>query len=230
VNARHPQAWDWLDSGPGAPAWNMAVDEMLLVTSPERGRPVLRFYSWNEPAATFGYFQKFHEVEKLTLLRPLIRRTTGGGIVPHDADWTYSVAFPPGTEWYGLVAIESYRRIHDWVRQAFAKMGVTTELAQESRRALPGQCFVGHEQFDVLWQGRKIAGAAQRRTRDGLLIQGSVQPPPLGLQRGDWHAAMREVAQEQGAAWHEFNFSIGRKERAEELARHYAAPEHNQRR
>jgi hypothetical protein len=55
---------------------------------------------------------------------------------------------------------------------------------------LPGQCFVGHEKSDVLWHGKKIAGAAQRRNKLGLLIQGSVQPPPLGLVRADWEHAL----------------------------------------
>ena len=68
---------------------------------------VQRFYGWMEPAATFGYFQKYSSVERATLLRPLVRRLTGGGIVPHDADWTYSFAVPPGHEWHSLAAIET---------------------------------------------------------------------------------------------------------------------------
>src|SRR4030095_8503071 len=77
-----------LQSGAGEPAWNMALDEALLVTSATRGYAVLRHYSWNQPAATFGYFQHHGEVERATLLRPLLRRPTGGGIVPPDRDWT----------------------------------------------------------------------------------------------------------------------------------------------
>ena len=65
-----------------------------------------------------------------------------------------------------------------------------TELADCCRKTVPGQCFVGWEKFDVLWNGRKIAGAAQRRNKLGLLIQGSVQPPGLALRRADWEAAM----------------------------------------
>ena len=58
---------------------------------------------------------------------------------------------------------------------------------------MPGRCFSGHEKFDLLWHGKKIAGAAQRRNRFGLLIQGSVQPPPLPLNRGDFEQAMGAV-------------------------------------
>lgn len=172
----------------------MALDEALLEAMPRLATSVLRFYSWTEPAASFGYFQKYSEVECLTPLRPLIRRVTAGGIVPHDADWTYSLAFPTNHEWYSLTAIQSYERIHRWIQAAFAKQNVETVLAPERRKAEPGQCFVGHEKFDLLWHGKKIAGAAQRRTRNGLLIQGSIQPPPLPVKRSDWENAMRETA------------------------------------
>jgi lipoyl(octanoyl) transferase len=186
--------WILLDSGSCAAAFNMALDEALLENVSQLRKPVLRFYGWTELAATFGYFQKFSEVESVTPLRPLIRRPTGGGIVPHDADWTYSAVFPPGHEWHSLKAVESYRRIHDWLRLAFAELKVKTELAPDGKKSLPGRCFAGHEQFDLLWRGKKIAGAAQRRNKSGLLIQGSVQPPAISVSRGDWEQAMMTVA------------------------------------
>ena len=235
----------------------MALDEALLEAMPRLGRPVLRFYGWTEPAATFGYFQKYAEVERATHLRPLIRRSTGGGIVPHDADWTYSLAFPPGHEWHSLRAEESYRRVHEWIQAAFAKLNVTTELASAafpnselppspsaparqasiqaaSKRSADGrtpnsgmaQCFAGYERFDVLWNGQKIAGAAQRRNRLGLLIQGSVQPPPISLSPPDWQKAMGDVGRvELGAAWSDFAPDEALRERAEFLAKQkYSQP------
>lgn len=195
--------WLLLNSGHGAPAFNMAMDEALLESVARLGKPVLRLYGWSEPAASFGYFQKFTEIEQTTLLRPLIRRPTGGGLVPHDADWTYSLAFPPGHEWYLLRAEESYRRVHEWLQAAFTRIGVETELAPCCQKSAPGQCFVGHEKHDLLWHGRKIAGAAQRRNRLGLLIQGSVQPPPIPLRRDRWEQAMADVASPQ-PQWVEF--------------------------
>jgi lipoate-protein ligase A len=189
--------WLLLNSGKCDAAFNMALDEVLLENVSQLGRPVLRFYGWTEPAASFGYFQKFSEVAGVTQLRPLIRRPTGGGIVPHDADWTYSAAFPPGHEWHSLKAEESYRRIHDWLRLAFAELKMETELAPCCKKSLPGQCFVGHEKFDLLWRGKKIAGAAQRRNKSGLLIQGSIQPPTISLARMDWENAMLAVASEK---------------------------------
>jgi lipoate-protein ligase A len=218
--------WFLLQSGLCDAAFNMALDELLLEKVSQLGKPVLRFYGWTEPAATFGYFQKFSEVERATHLRPLIRRPTGGGIVPHDADWTYSFVAPPNHEWHSLAAIESYRRIHAWIQSAFAKLKIATELADfknaesEKRKAeMPGACFVGHEKFDLLWRGKKIAGAAQRRNKSGLLIQGSVQPPPVSWARADWEFAMRAVAaREFGAAWEDFRVDADFRVRAEELA------------
>ncbi len=175
----------------------MALDEALLENVARLGQPVLRFYGWTEPAATFGHLQKYSAVESTTALRPLIRRPTGGGMVPHDVDWTYSLAVPPGHEWYALAAIESYRRMHAWIQAAFAALGVATELAPtagkpvgaELNPSIPGACFIGHEKFDLLWRGKKVAGAAQRRNKCGLLIQGSVQPPPT-LVRHEWEDAI----------------------------------------
>src|SRR5687768_12129854 len=88
-------AWLLLQTGRRRAADNMALDELLLSRAAEFGHPILRFYSWAEAAATFGYAQRIAEVESFTLLRPLIRRPTGGGLVPHDRDWTYSLVFPP---------------------------------------------------------------------------------------------------------------------------------------
>jgi lipoate-protein ligase A len=253
-------SWLLLKSGPGDPALNMALDEALLESMSRLGRPVLRFYGWTEPAATFGYFQKYAEVERATHLHPLIRRPTGGGVVPHDADWTYSLVFPPGHEWHLLKAEESYRRVHEWIQAAFAKLNVTTKLAPRSKKSpdavrrsrrkealesgsqpstlnpqpgnqslltsaativLPGQCFAGHEKFDLLWQGKKIAGAAQRRNKLGLLIQGSVQSRCLGIAiaRTDWQQAMGDVGRvEFGVEWSDFAPDETLRECAEFLA------------
>lgn len=186
--------------------------------APQLGRPVLRFYGWTQSAATFGYFQHYKEIEQTTRLRPLVRRPTGGGLVPHDADWTYSLAFPTTDAWYGLSAVESYQRVHEWVRDSFTKMGVATELAACCKKTVPGQCFVGYEKSDVLWQGKKIAGAAQRRTKMGLLIQGSVQPPPLNLAKAEWQAAMCTTAVgHYCSAWDELVVEGALLARAQEL-------------
>lgn len=224
--------WLLIKSGAGEAAFNMALDEALLEAMPRLGQPVLRFYGWTARAATFGYFQPFSVIASTTGLRPLIRRPTGGGLVPHDADWTYSLTFPVGHEWYSFCAGESYRRTHAWIQAAFARLDVAAELASDSKRTAPGQCFAGHEKFDLLWRGKKIAGAAQRRTKNGLLIQGSVQPPSGGPGRANWERAMAEVATwETDVRWQAWMPDIPLRERADELVRlKYSQSAYNQKR
>jgi len=222
--------WRWFDSGAGGAAFNMAMDHALMELAPSLGAPTLRFYGWNEPAATFGYSQHCADIEKMTPLRPLIRRPTGGGLVPHDADWTYSFAVPPDNPWYGLKAAESYLRMHEWVRAAFESLGIRATLAPQPMKITLGQCFIGAEKSDVLWRGRKIAGAAQRRSKQGLLIQGSVQSPPGAPPRAQWQESMLRVAREKfGGDWIRAEPDPALFARAQSLqASKYALPSHNQ--
>jgi lipoate-protein ligase A len=225
------ETWLLLENDALPAPWNMAFDEALLEAAPRLGRPVLRFYGWTEPAATFGYSQPIAQIERLTPLRPLVRRPTGGGLVPHDHDWTYTLVFPPTHHWFSLRARESYQRVHDWLRRAFARIGLRTELAP-ARVSGAGQCFIGAEQFDVLLAGVKIAGAAQRRTRSGLLVQGSVQPPNSAPPRAAWQQAVCAVAHETwGVEWMTLPADAGLTARAEALTREkYAQAAHNRRR
>lgn len=220
--------WLLLDSGACDYAFNMALDETLLQLAPELQRPVLRFYGWSQPAASFGYFQKIADIERATHLRPLVRRPTGGGLVPHDADWTYSVVIPPNHSWYGLRAAESYERMHQWIQSAFTALGVATELALCCRKEIPGQCFAGYEKSDLLRLGRKIAGAAQRRTKTGLLIQGSVQPAPPNVMREQWQRSMSKVTRND---WGNLDLSVEMTAQARALiSEKYSRDEYNRRR
>lgn len=230
-NAEQRSSWLLLQSGARLAAENMAVDEVLLEAASQIGQPVLRFYSWGEHAATFGYFQRFSEAAQMTRLRPLIRRPTGGGLVPHEADWTYSLVFPPAHPWYTLKAVESYQRVHEWIRAAFTQAGIAAELSSGRRKEFPGQCFVSAEQFDLLWQNRKIAGAAQRRSRHGLLIQGSIQPPPT-VAKADWQKALCDIAHAQwGVKWIAFDLPPALEKRIRTLVEHkYSKAEYNARR
>jgi lipoate-protein ligase A len=229
--ATMPNPWYLWQSGAHSPADNMAYDEALLLVLPRIGKPVLRFYSWREPAATFGYSQAYAVVSRLTQLRPLIRRPTGGGLVPHAGDWTYSLFFPPADPWCAIPAVASYQRVHEWIRAAFARLGTEVTLSAIRHKSSPGECFVGAERFDVLWQGTKVAGAAQRRTRDGLLIQGSVQPP-LQVAKADWQKAMcDEAVFTFGVNWTPFEPDTALAELAASLTEaKYASPGYNQRR
>ena len=182
--------WFFVKHGREAPAFNMAFDEALLNYAGEIGVPILRFYGWSEAAASFGYFQPYEQIAGWTGLRPLIRRPTGGGLVSHLDDWTYSFVAPPEHWWHQLRAEESYQKLHQWVSDSFAGMRLQTELAPCAAKEAAGRCFAGPEKFDLLFGGKKIAGAAQRRNKFGLLAQGSIQARPAGLRREDWEQGM----------------------------------------
>ena len=220
--------WHFLESGVRDPAWNMALDEALLEHASSVGRPVLRSYAWEVPAATFGYSQRHGDIEALTSLRPLVRRPTGGGLVPHAADWTYSVVVPPGHAWHALRAKESYARMHAWLRDAFGALGLPTRLAPCPNASGPGQCFVGWEESDLLHGETKMAGAAQRRNRAGLLIQGSLQPVPTDVARDAFFGAMRAVATRQWeASWEPLPDGEWNRWAEELAASKYARAEYN---
>ena len=113
------------------------------------------------------------------------------------------------------------------VSAAFDRIEVVTQLAPTAQKEGPGQCFIGAEQFDLLCDGRKIAGAAQRRNRLGLLIQGSVQAMPRGAERVDWETEMISLLTRHAP----FILPPDLKSRAEILASSkYAADEYNRRR
>lgn len=209
----------------------MAADEALLDAARQFQLPMLRLYSWTEPAASFGYFQAYGQVAALTSLRPLIRRPTGGGLVPHDRDWTYSLAIPRNHAWFGLSARESYRQLHAWIQEAFQNCGVPTRLSERAFHDAPGQCFAGAECDDLLWEGKKIAGAAQRRTKFGLLVQGSIQPPP-GVERARWEQAFSEsTARSRLGTGQSFQWPQSMRSLIEGLVeRKYGTPEFNRKR
>jgi lipoyl(octanoyl) transferase len=151
---------------------NMAIDEVLLQTTTTA---LLRFYRWNEPSVSFGYFGKFHEAEEFALARRIVRRWTGGGIVPHGEDLTYSLIIAASDPAFQLSSSAIYRAVHEIIAQSLRLMGIQTALAGQTVPKKSDSCFVNPVMADVLEAGRKIAGAAHRRTRLGLLHQGSIQ-------------------------------------------------------
>ncbi len=160
-----------LDPVPHSAALNMAIDEVLLQAATA---PLLRVYRWARPAVSFGYFTKFAEVAHLWPGRDRVRRWTGGGVVEHGADVTYTLVVPRGCPFFSSNAGESYRRIHACLATLF---GPAVALAGAPQEKVSEACFENSVRHDVLLAGRKVAGAAQRRTQWGLLHQGSVQEP-----------------------------------------------------
>jgi lipoate-protein ligase A len=145
----------------------MAIDEALCMAATS---PTLRVYRWAEPSVSFGYFGHWSEVIERWPGRAAIRRWTGGGEVPHGEDFTYTLAVPREHPFCRMSVRESYGAIH----RAVATLLPGSELAA-SDAAASAACFARPVVFDVLVAGAKVAGAAQRRGRHGLLHQGSIQ-------------------------------------------------------
>jgi lipoate-protein ligase A len=158
------------DPEPHSAALNMAIDEALLRTAEV---PLLRCYRWEWPAVSFGYFGRFAEVEAAWPGRDAVRRWTGGGIVPHGDDFTYSLIVPRRIPVADLAPGESYRAIHAALARILPAPGLV--LAGAPRAKVSNACFENPVRHDLVAGAEKIAGAAQRRTRHGLLHQGSVQ-------------------------------------------------------
>jgi lipoate-protein ligase A len=160
------------DIGSRSAALNMAIDEALLENVTES---TIRFYHWDHPALSFGYFGRFTEVATHSTRRDLVRRWTGGGIVFHGHDLTYSIVIPAVDPAFCESSMSIYEKIHSSIRAAFAADGRFVELAINGTPKISDNCFANPVRADVLSNGRKVAGAAQRRTRRGLLQQGSIQ-------------------------------------------------------
>jgi len=192
------------DNAPRSAAMNMAIDEALLESA---AAPSIRFYRWESPALSFGYFGRFADVADKASERDLVRRWTGGGMVFHGEDLTYSVVVPAGDPVFSESSMSIYENVHHALRKALVANGERAELlavaavcdrrtcfrsnnfpaADGSTQNSPtvtdrryNDCFANPVRADVTIDGRKVAGAAQRRTRDGLLQQGSVQYVDLG--------------------------------------------------
>jgi lipoate-protein ligase A len=161
-----------LDPEPHAAALNMAIDEVLLTHATG---PLLRIYRWAHRAVSFGYFGKIAEVEPVWPERELVRRWTGGGIVPHGEDVTYTLIVPRTHPFFQQPVEESYCAVHQHIGALLIGQGSRVHIAPAAAAKVSNDCFENPARYDLIAETGKIAGAAQRRTRAGLLHQGSVQ-------------------------------------------------------
>ncbi|MEY2546017.1 MAG: lipoyl(octanoyl) transferase [Verrucomicrobiota bacterium] len=155
------------DESSRSAAINMAIDEALLESA---NAPTIRFYRWDHAALSFGYFGKFADVANEP--RDLVRRWTGGGIVLHGDDLTYGLMIPAGDSAFAGSPMSIYEKTHAAIQCA---IGAAAELALQPSAKISDSCFANPVRADVMLDGKKIAGAAQRKTRRGLLQQGSIQ-------------------------------------------------------
>ena len=169
---------------PAAGVWNMAVDEALLESAADSGIATLRVYTWSEPTLSLGYFQAAADREQHPASRTctLVRRASGGGAILHHHELTYSLALPDGD---GRAA--TARRLYEACHQAWIavlrELDITATMygsnpacgvVDSPTAGEPFLCFQRRTCFDIVCQGAKIVGSAQRRRRGGILQHGSV--------------------------------------------------------
>ncbi|PQO39186.1 lipoate--protein ligase family protein [Blastopirellula marina] len=163
---------------PASGTWNMAVDEAILRGAVDLGVPTLRFYGWDEPTLSLGYFQKYDDrrQHQASVNCTCVRRASGGGAIMHDRELTYSFVAPvrdsrseETTRWFDL--------FHETLIEVLAKWGINAHLSgkpQSTSTPDPFLCFLRRHEVDVIVDGNKICGSAQRRHQVAVLQHGSV--------------------------------------------------------
>jgi lipoate-protein ligase A len=160
---------------------NMAADEAMLEAAALGGPAILRFYSWAVPTLSLGYFQRIDRMRADPRWRgvPLVRRPTGGGAIWHDRELTYAIAVPPGFP-LGRPSTALYRAVHEAIASELADRGLPAR-----RRGQPGEeqrsgpdrpflCFTDSDPDDIVSNGHKVVGSAQRRRGGAVVQHGSV--------------------------------------------------------
>jgi len=175
--------WKILDTAARSAEENMRLDAELLETLDPNGQPILHFYDWEGDCATYGYFVNpadflnLEEVKKRKL--NLAKRPTGGGIIFHIWDLAFSVLIPASHPQFSENTLDNYAFVNNRVLAAAShfigeRPMLTVEDGPAPDRSCTRFCMAQPTKYDVVLNGRKIAGAAQRKTKKGLLHQGTI--------------------------------------------------------
>ena len=164
---------------------NMLLDEKHLLEIQPDDEPILYFYEWKNPSATFGVFTKPKQLFKETQPLDLAVRPTGGGVLFHLWDLAFSAIVPAHHPGYSADIMKNYKFINDAVLEAVKNTlnrSVSASLLPVDPVPLDQHsaffCFAKPTKYDVMIDGKKIAGAAQRRKKNGYLHQGSISISP----------------------------------------------------
>lgn len=160
----------------------MARDEALLIgVGAAASTPTLRLYRWDPATISLGYFQKFADFEELAAPAgrlAVVRRTTGGGAILHDLEWTYSLVLPADDPRCSPNPQRLYELVHDALIDALTLLGIRARRCRapddSTAHSGPFFCFQRRHCLDVLVGPDKLAGSAQRRTKSAILQHGSI--------------------------------------------------------
>nr|NNM91538.1 lipoate--protein ligase family protein [Bacilli bacterium] len=176
-----------IDTGSASAAMNMALDEAILMEVSQGHSPsTIRFYRWDRPSISLGYFQRatkeidFEAIQKKDF--DFVRRMTGGRAVLHDRELTYSVTVPDEHELAKSSIVESYRKLSLGLQEGFSQLGLHAEVVsledegmrEKFKSGDSAACFDSPSWYELVVEGKKIAGSAQVRSHGGLLQHGSL--------------------------------------------------------
>jgi lipoate-protein ligase A len=162
----------WIDDlCPRSAALNMAIDEALLRQTLTPA--IFRTYRWESRSVSFGYFSKWASIREQYPDHVSVRRWTGGGAVEHGDDFTYSLVLLHPEKSFRAHAL--YQALHLSIVETFRERGTAAALSKGIDDGRSVNCFDRPVRYDVTFRDIKIAGAAIRRLRDRLLLQGSIQ-------------------------------------------------------
>lgn len=181
------EIWRFIDSGRQDPAFNMALDEALLYWHSENKiPPTIRFYGWNPPTLSVGYFQNIEKEINLDAVKKhglgFVRRPTGGRGVLHDQELTYSVIVSEEHPEMPKTVTEAYRVISEGILEGFRELGLDAYFAiprtekekQSLKNPRSSVCFDAPSWYELVVEGRKVAGSAQTRQKGVILQHGSI--------------------------------------------------------
>ena len=181
------ETWNFINTGSHDPYYNMAMDEALL-NFVSRGEidPVVRFYTWNPATLSVGYFQRLKKEIDIDKVNEkgfgVVRRQTGGRGGLHDKELTYSVIVSEEHPNMPSTVTEAYRVISEGLLEGFKLLGFEAYFAiprsKEEREKLKqprsAVCFDAPSWYELVVEGRKIAGSAQTRQKGVILQHGSL--------------------------------------------------------
>lgn len=155
---------------------NMAVDAALLENFSAQDTPILRFYSW-EKSFTVGTSQDPQAFDFKDLYDGnYAKRITGGGVLFHGCDLSYSLVLPT-SDFKDMSIKESYEKICSFLINFYKNLGLKTCYAKDDTLTVLHKhafCQVGFEAYDIIVNRKKIGGNAQRRTKKAIFQHGSI--------------------------------------------------------
>ena len=176
------ETWGFIDSGHESPAFNMALDELMLDwLSTGKIGPTIRFYGWSPAGISIGRFQdatkKIDFQQAADYGVEIVRRQTGGRAVLHDEELTYSVAVPETHPAMPRSVKEAYLVISKGLLAGYRELGINAEFAipeSSKEKTDSAVCFDKSSWYELLVNGKKAAGSAQMRRKGVILQHGSV--------------------------------------------------------